>query len=513
MGRFRNAHPILIALLPALLVYAHNASQLHPAQLLRPLALAVAFSLLSYAAFLLVMRSWGLAALLTSVWVLCIFSFGHGVNLLLSNTGWPLGVARWVVLTVSGALLLAVGGLARRAKRRGSSWRSANLSLLTVTLLLVLVQLGRVGWTELQPGTRTTLAHDESAAPVAPADPTLPDIYFILLDGYGRSDVLREMYAFDNGDFVRQLRDWGFHVTERSYANYVGTLWSLASTFNMDYVQKLAQLNPASDNVKPLIRLILSNRVVDTMRRRGYRIVALASGYASAEFSLIDDYLDVPQARNDFEQLLIDTTPLPWIWDDELDAHDMHRRRLQWILREFPRLPDTPQPRFVFVHIIAPHPPFVFDRNGDAVPTPAVFGLNDGSHYYWLGGSEADYQRLYADQARWVTEKIQVGLQELLHNSATPPVVVLMSDHGPGSQLNCDELGNTNLRERFGILNALLLPGVTDVPIGDRLAPVNTFRVLFDLYFDMELGTLPERSYFSTAPAPFEFLDITKHLP
>jgi hypothetical protein len=28
-----------------------------------------------------------------------------------------------------------------------------------------------------------------------------PDIYYIILDAYGRRDILEEIYTFDNGDF------------------------------------------------------------------------------------------------------------------------------------------------------------------------------------------------------------------------------------------------------------------------------------------------------------------------
>ncbi len=39
----------------------------------------------------------------------------------------------------------------------------------------------------------------------------LTDIYFIVLDGYGRSDVLKEFYEYDNSDFLRGLKEKGFY--------------------------------------------------------------------------------------------------------------------------------------------------------------------------------------------------------------------------------------------------------------------------------------------------------------
>ena len=37
-----------------------------------------------------------------------------------------------------------------------------------------------------------------------------PDIYYLVLDGYGRSNVLLSDYGFDNSEMIAALRDRGF---------------------------------------------------------------------------------------------------------------------------------------------------------------------------------------------------------------------------------------------------------------------------------------------------------------
>jgi hypothetical protein len=68
----------------------------------------------------------------------------------------------------------------------------------------------------------------------------MPDVYYIILDGYARGDVLEELYSFDNSDFIAALQARGFYVAEASQANYPQTAFSLASSLNMAYIPRRA---------------------------------------------------------------------------------------------------------------------------------------------------------------------------------------------------------------------------------------------------------------------------------
>ncbi len=67
-----------------------------------------------------------------------------------------------------------------------------------------------------------------------------PDIYYIILDGYGRSDVLKNEYDYDNSDFLNGLRGLGFYVADCSQSNYAQTQISLASSLNFNYLDALS---------------------------------------------------------------------------------------------------------------------------------------------------------------------------------------------------------------------------------------------------------------------------------
>lgn len=78
--------------------------------------------------------------------------------------------------------------------------------------------------------------------------------------------------------------------------------------------------------------------------------------------------------------------------------------------------------------------------------------------------------------------------------------------------LDWESAENTNLRERFSMLNAYYLPNGDGVQLYDSITPVNTFRVLFNYYFGTELELLEDESYFSTYDRPYAFVNVTEEL-
>src|SRR3970282_1068515 len=66
-----------------------------------------------------------------------------------------------------------------------------------------------------------------------------PDIYYIILDGYARDDILRKFYQLDNRDFLDRLGELGFYVAGCAQSNYAQTQLSLASSLNFAYLDSL----------------------------------------------------------------------------------------------------------------------------------------------------------------------------------------------------------------------------------------------------------------------------------
>ena len=108
-----------------------------------------------------------------------------------------------------------------------------------------------------------------------------------------------------------------------------------------------------------------------------------------------------------------------------------------------------------------------------------------------------------------VGRQLQQVIDSILANSATPPIIILQGDHGPGSRLVWDAPKKTCLWERTPILNAYYLPGEGKNLLYPSISPVNSFRVVLNAYFGADLPLLPDETFFSSHRLERQVIDIT----
>lgn len=483
-------YPFLIAAYPALGLLAHNIGNVRPQAGFRPVMISMLGAGILFALIRLLARDWHRAAFVTAVWTSLFAAYGH-VYLWLQEKA-P-DYARTNLL--AGVSLLAAAAAlfaATRPRVRMEAWTSP---LNFASLALVLLPIGQVIW--YSAGQMETPR--VSAAPLAEASASSPDIYYIILDSYTRADTLKAAYDFDNSVFLSELEQMGFDVAECSMSNYVRTELSLASSFNMDYLPALDErITPESTARSPLWNLIRHSAVMDYVQAHGYKTVAFATGFPWSEWDHADLYLEADPLRGgltEFEGLLLGTTAYRiaedegWV-DTKLHTFNRYRERTQFVLDTLPTIParNLGGPKFVFAHLIIPHPPFVFAEDG--APSDSLSFLNEKDQY------PADkYAKGYVMQLQFINREITRVVQAILANSTTPPVIILQGDHGPWLQPK---------DRRLTILNAYYLPGRKNA-IGDFITPVNTFRIVFNLYLGGQFQLLPNQSYFSPVPKHFDF--------
>jgi len=107
-------------------------------------------------------------------------------------------------------------------------------------------------------------------------------------------------------------------------------------------------------------------------------------------------------------------------------------------------------------------------------------------------------------------------LKKIIDRSENKPVIILQSDHGPASILGHPHKwtrphSKEGVEERMGILYAYYGPCGEDL-FGEKVTPVNTFRMIFDKYFEAEYGALNSVNYFSDYNYMYEFFDVTSDL-
>jgi hypothetical protein len=228
----------------------------------------------------------------------------------------------------------------------------------------------------------------------------------------------------------------------------------------------------------------------------GYHVVAFETGYDWTEFRNADYFFAAPkQGLSGFESLVLRDSAAV-ILDDlgvfdsfHFTPEDQKRNLILYVLDKMKSLPEIPGPKFVFIHLVIPHQPFVFGPNGEALVV-AQRSLNADKYY-----SPADYLRGYGNQVRFISSQIPNLMKTILENSSTPPIVIIHGDHGPA------QLEEEN---RMGILNAYYFPERKDA-LYSTITPVNTFRTVFNTFFGTHLELLPDTSYYSKYSTPYAF--------
>lgn len=503
MKRVIVFHPLVVAIFPILSFIPYclqmplRSIAPSPWQVALPALIALVFVLALWVLFFLFLRDWSKAALLAS---LAAFLFLlHGViylslqPLLPAIQSWHLVLADTLVLALCAYLL----------HRSRLQMRSIDLLVNVIAIFLLVVPLFQIGLY-----TFSQVRRPASTVPAAfggAAAAGRPDVYYLIVDGYARDDILQEIYGYDNSAFQSYLREKGFYVARDGRTNYGQTYLSLASSLNMAYLDDLGATEVKSTNPVRQSGVIGHSVVLEFFRQQGYRVVAFASGYYGTEIEEADLFLAAPGHLSEFQSVLLNLTPLPTTL--EQIQYNSHRGDIAFILNNLSSIPRGEEPLFVFAHIVAPHPPFVFGPHGEAIQPSWPYGLLDGSHFM-LQGTREEYQAGYRDQLTYINGELVRNIDAILANSPEPPVIILQADHGPGSMLDWESADRSYMAERMSILNALYLPGVSQDELYPSLTPVNTFRIVLNLYFGTRLERLPDHSFFSTPLDPYRFVRV-----
>jgi hypothetical protein len=132
---------------------------------------------------------------------------------------------------------------------------------------------------------------------------------------------------------------------------------------------------------------------------------------------------------------------------------------------------------FVFAHVLAPHPPFIFDAGGNPKTNWRPFGIADGSHWAGRLGTRSGYIAGYRSQIQHISSLLMGAIEEILRNSEIPPIIIVQAHHGPGAYFDWNSIERTDLTERIGILNACHLPGCDAGCLYPGIKPVNSLRM------------------------------------
>ena len=400
------------------------------------------------------------------------------------------------ILISSVLILLWAGILVIRKKKLLLNQISLLLALLGFGLTIGLLVIGGPWNLFLRPMPK--IKEMPYLPLIVPAFP--PDIYYIVVDGYARSDVLKEIYGFDNSRFTNYLIDRDFIIPKNNHSNYSTTTSSVGSTLNMQYIQTImpdAEGLPFGWLMFPVIK---NNQVKRQLEEAGYKSIAIAVDWELTNIDTADIYLKPLLIRaNNFEIFLYQSSPLK-IFSSVVEkflilrTYQSHRKSIDFTFESLLEVPDINNPKFVFAHITAPHPPFVYDKDGQPVQPSYNFTIKDANEF---PGTREQYISGYVDQLQYLNRQLEKVIDSILEKSVNPPIIVLLADHGSRMLTDFSSPENSCFRESYSNFAAFYLPGQDVNVVPFDITPVNVFRLIFDQYFGTEMGLLENKYGFS----------------
>lgn len=360
------------------------------------------------------------------------------------------------------------------------------------------------------------------------------DVYYIVLDRYASQAVLQNDFSFDNSSFYQALSERGFTVKPDAFANYPFTAPSLASTLNMSYLTDVTNKlgTQASYSQLPYRRYVENNQVMTAFETAGYHSYNISSWFGVSrdmekatnisqdqfQFALLGQHANL----TDYQQAVLGQSVYatilgggrhlgPLTIGQMLPTRapaDTFNHQLENLLTV--AVDQSSGPKFVFTHLISPHPPYIFLPDG----TPVSYNDEDND-------KGLPREQKYLNQLQYLNTRILDVVDKIKQASTVPPVIILAADEGPyprqfteiasetGGEFQWQSADPAVVRHKAEILQAAYLPDTSPDVSALLSSPVNTFRLIFNQYFDAGLPYLPNCSFIADNATPYRFSDIT----
>jgi hypothetical protein len=104
---------------------------------------------------------------------------------------------------------------------------------------------------------------------------------------------------------------------------------------------------------------------------------------------------------------------------------------------------------------------------------------------------------------------LEDAITSILESSEVDPIILIQGDHGPRLLIDWNSIDKSCPWEAASILSAYYLPNIDQKSLYASISPVNSFRLIFDMYFGSQFGLLEDKTYFSNFARPFRFEDVT----
>ncbi|MEO6454288.1 MAG: sulfatase-like hydrolase/transferase [Ginsengibacter sp.] len=503
---------VILSLYPVWFLYSENIQRLYFRQTFTPALIIIVFAAFFFCLLKFISTSKFKVSnieIVVPLVSIILFTYGHIFNTLRSQSA-SLGSLvhhRYIIIIYLVVILFVIYMFSKlETGNRVSS-----------VLLLFLIVLNVFPFVSIVSYKLKFTSHNvqvSSFSAISPPDGNShdPDIFYIILDMYPSEKVFAEILRYNNKPFIDSLIKLGFFVQPDAKSNYPRTLLSLASSLNMEYIHDEKNLINREITMEGINSKLQNNKVSQFLKNRGYTYYLFDGGYGlkfqydknEKLISLKKSFLrrlNLNTADNDFLGLFVNTSILQIVeYKLTFASAKTHRQQIKNVINILPKLANQPDKKFVFAHIMSPHPPFVFGKDGEDV--------NIISH------ATINRKIPFLNQVTYINREIISLLKKMIAiKNEREKVIILQGDHGSRvlPTINKYDKNQKWIMEQFGILNAVYRTDSNYFTLAKEFSkntPVNTFRKIFNSYFSSNIPVLPDRQYYTDFSTPLKFIQV-----
>lgn len=493
-------YPAVTATFPIFFIYGENSREgVFLSEVLVALGVVITGTLILVLSLKLVIKDSAKIALIVSIFLLLFLFYAFLRDYLVDNgveiAGYSIGKNRFLLPFSLGFMLFSAALVLRYPK----SPVPLVQAVAAAAVFLLIFNIASIVFDQGGDANSGSVGDQLITASLNPLTSTdqLPDIYYIILDAYGRADVFQTLYDFDNSEFTDFLTQAGFFVAHDSRSNYVNTEQSLASSLNMRYLG-------AEDDT---VRAFKNSTVAAMLQGIGYRYVHIGPAWSLNKRNRNADIEIIPgfarrMLLSEFSLSLLKRSMAAPIatglgMNIESPFNNNYARIFNDNMESLREIPNISGPTFTFNHNFPPRPLYIFKRDGS---------VRKGIEVNQAGSPHVAPDS-YIDQVIYVNKTLQGTVEAILERSLLEPIIIIQGDHGPDTPPDVDvENPSTRFQfDRSGILNAYYLPERCRLGPYPDITPVNTFRMVFNSCLGAEFSLLEDKSYWIPGGQPIDF--------
>ena len=524
----KKIHPYLVGIFPILIIYSQNIGRVEITELLLPVIIIVGLTIGLYYFLKLILKNENKSAIIVTLILIMLFSYGH-IYYLLSDVmidEFDIGQNRYLIPAFGLVLGISIFFIIRA--RRVFDNATSILNVISIVFIIVAISNVALVGAEITScdkcsnqeffyEARDFSDYFESHEFSISENQELPDVYYLILDEYARNDALIEYHNFSNHELTEFLEKKGFHIAKNSFANYPMSVQSIPAIMNMDYINFLAdEIGTEVRNYKPLngknYGLYPNNMVIKNFKEMDYKIITFNTFALHLHENPLADKTFCHRDKFLLDNRLADVLARTSIFGYYIErwAEGELRQATLCAFENFGNAGNVfDEPVFVWAHVMLPHPPWIFGPNGEEITPGKPLLITDNPEFRDSGWEP---KRQYIQQVQFANKKTIEVVENILENNRNA-IIIIQGDHGTAWETNWMEPSKEDAWQRLRNFDAIYFPDKDkrDLLLDDRTL-VNTFRTVFNAYYESNYELLENKMYWGWNAKPYYFEEMTQYL-